>query len=271
MKNAVFFLICALCGAGVFSGTVAAAPMQNEDDAEDYKILKEIIVLEFSGETPHEWGDTVSGVKTHLKTDEKVVALGLDTCDPQNQDQSLTLLRTFETENIPATLFVCGDWIDRNTAILKKLAANPLFEIANQGLAHKPCSVNGKSAEDMAGTRSVDEVFTEIEKNARKIESITGILPQYYRAGTGYYDEVAVRIVNALGYEAVGSNIRLPEGTELTRDNVLEAMANPAAGAIAILNSGALSRTVSSGVLESIHKLRAKGYKFVKLSDFPLE
>ncbi len=268
MKKGVRFLLCVICSAVGLAGTAAAAPMQSEDDAEDYKILKQIIVLEFSGETPHEWGDTVSGVKTHLKTDEKVVALGLDMKD---QDEGLNLLRAFESENIPATLFVSGDWIDRNADILKKLAANPLFEIANQGLARKPCSVNGKSAADVAGTGSVDEVFTEIEKNARKIESITGILPQYYRAGAGYYDEVAVRIVNALGYEAVGSNLRLPEGTELTREKVLEAMLNPASGAIAIFKSGTLSRKVSGGILEAVHKLRAKGYKFVKLSDFQLE
>ena len=245
--------------------------MQNEEDAEDYKILKQIIVLEFSGETPHEWGDAVSGVKTHLKTDEKVLALGFDTCDSSDEGEGLSLLHTFETENIPATLFVCGDWIDRNEETLKKFAANSLFEIANQGFAHKPCSVNGKSVADVAGTRNVDEVYTEIEKNARKIEAVTGILPQYYRAGTGYYDEVAVRIVNALGYEAVGANLRLPEGTGLTRAKVLEVMTNPAAGAIAIFKPGALSQTVSSGIMDSIHKLRAKGYKFVKLSDYPLE
>lgn len=245
--------------------------MQNEDDAEDYKILQEIIALEFSGETPHEWGDAVSGVKTHLKTDEKVVAIGLDTCDLKGEAAGLKLLRAFETENIPVTLFVCGEWIDRNAAALKKIAANPLFEIGNQGLAHKPCSVNGKSAADVAGTKSVDEVFMEIEKNARKIEAITGVLPQFYRAGSGYYDEVAVRIVNALGYEAVGSNLRLPEGTELTREKVMETMLNPAAGAIAIFQPAAVNQAVASGILEAVRKLRAKGYKFVKLSDFPLE
>ncbi|MBU9889448.1 MAG: polysaccharide deacetylase family protein [Candidatus Omnitrophica bacterium] len=252
-------------------GDGTAAPMQNEEEAEDYRILREIIAMEFSDETPHEWGAAVSGVKTRLKTEEKVIALGLDACDPEGRRDSLNLLRALELEGVPVTLFVCGDWIDRNAAVFKKIAANPLFEIGNQGLARRPCSVNGRSIGTVPGTRSVEELFAEIEKNARKIEAMTGTLPQYYHAGTGYYDEVAVRIVNALGYDAVGSELRLPEGTALTREEVFEALMSPAAGAIAVLQPLTLGRATSEAVLESVRRLKTKGYKFVKLSDFPLE
>lgn len=269
-------IIAAFLGMGLLLTSVScqafAGPMGTEEEAEDYKMLREIIAAEFSGEKPHEWGDAVSGVKTHLQTEEKVVALGIETCGADSgQGEDIKLLKSLEADNVPATVFLCGDWLDRHENLVKKLAANPLFEMANQGLSYKPCSVNGKSVADRAGTRSVGEVFTEIEKNARRIETLTGLLPQYYRAGRGYYDEVAVRIVNALGYEAIGATIQFPEGAELTRVKVLESMMNPASGAIAIFNPGVLSQAVREGVLESVRRLRSKGYRFVKLSDYPLQ
>ena len=148
---------------------------------------------------------------------------------------------------------------------------NPLFEIANQGVTRKVGSVSGKTADGMPGTGNVEELYAEVEQNARKIESITGILPQYYHAESGYYDEVAVRIVKALGYEAVGSSGRGAQAQGLEKKQVLDALANPVAGAIAILGGVSLQSSFVDSVIEMIRKLRSKGYKFVKVSDYPLE
>jgi peptidoglycan/xylan/chitin deacetylase (PgdA/CDA1 family) len=242
-----------------------------ESEPEDYKLLREIISTEFSGQAPHEWGESVSGVKTRLKTEDKVVALGVDTCDLMGGGQDARLIKFLAAENIPATLFLCGDWVDKNSATLKKLAANPLFEIANQGVSRKACSVNGKSANGIPGTGNVGELFAEIEQNARKIEAVTGGLPQYYHAGSGYYDEVAVRIVGALGYEALGSSGRGSRDRNLEKKQVLNVLVNPVAGAIAILGGVSLQSSFVDSVIKAVRELRSKGYKFVKISDYPLE
>ena len=52
---------------------------------------------------------------------------------------------------------------------------------------------------------------------------------------------------------------------------VLDALANPAAGAIAILGGTSLQSSFVDSVIETVRKLRSKGYKFVKVSDYPLE
>jgi peptidoglycan/xylan/chitin deacetylase (PgdA/CDA1 family) len=252
---------------------VSASSLQHDPDPEpeDYRLLRGIISTEFSGQAPHEWGESVSGVKTRLKTEEKVVALGVDACDLMNKGQDAKLIKFLTAENIPATLFVCGDWIDKNSATLKKLAANPLFEIANQGVSRKACSVTGKAARGVSGTSNVEELFAEIEQNARKIEAVTGILPQYYHSGSGYYDEVAVRIVRALGYEALGSSGRGSREPNLEKMQVLDALVNPVAGAIEILGGVSLQSSFVDSVIAAVRKLQAKGYKFVKVSDYPLE
>lgn len=273
VKRVIFistFLLWAIfLGPGV---SFAADPQrQPEHEPEDYQLLREIIETEFSGQAPHEWGESVSGVKTRLKTEEKVVALGVDTCDLMGQGQDAKLIKFLAAEKIPATIFICGEWVDKNGPVLKKLAANPLFEIANQGISHKACSVSGKTANGVAGTGNVKELFAEIEKNARKIESITGTLPQYYHAGAGHYDEVAVRIIKALGYEALGSSRRGGQAEGLGTQQVLEALANPVAGAIAIIGGVSLQSSFADSTIEAVRKLRSKGYQFVKVSDYPLE
>ena len=275
MKQAVLILIFLMWGMMQGAGLCPAANPQRETDPEpeDYQLLRDIISTEFSGQTPHEWGESVAGVKTHLKTEDKVVALGVDVCDLMGSGQDAKLIKFLAAENIPATLFICGEWIDKNGTILKKLATNPLFAIANQGVSRKACSVNGKTTNGVSGTGSVEELFSEIEQNARKIESVTGTLPQYYHPGAGYYDEVAVRIVRALGYEPLGSSSHGPGsgGRDFEKKQILDILVNPFAGAIVILGGASLQSSFVDTVIEAVHKLRFKGYKFVKVSDYPLE
>ena len=273
MRRIVWVFIFLAWGAFQGEWFCLAANPQRETKAEpeDYQLLREIINTEFSGQTPHEWGEAVSGVKTRLKTDDKVVALGVDTCDLMDKGQDAKLIKFLTAENIPATLFICGDWVDKNSAILKKLAANPLFEIANQGVSRKACSVNGKSANGIPGTGNIGELFAEVEQNARKIEAVTGVLPQYYHAGSGHYDEVAVRIVKALGYEALGSFDRGAQAKNFGQKQILDVLVNPAAGAIAILGGVSLQSSFVDSVMKAVRELRSKGYKFVKISDYPLE
>lgn len=255
----------------MISAPVQAASSSGDTESEDYRLLQEIIVAEFGGQVPHEWGEQVSGVKTRLKTDQKIIAIALDLCGLNRTDAGSELIRFFAREKIPATLFVCGDWIDQNREALQKFSQEGLFEIANQGLQDKPVSVNGRSVSGTKGTSSIEEVFKEIEKNARKIESITGMLPQFYHAGAGYYDEVAVRIAKALGYDVVNSGVRIPADKNISKRQILEAFQNPSAGAIAVLQASSLTAPFAAGVMEAVRALRSQGYKFARLSDYPLE
>ena len=161
-----------------FSATGAFAAEQDNKDS--YDSFKQKIVAEFSGRAPKEWGETVSGVKTELATDDIVIALTLDACgSPKGKGFDAVLINYLEREKIPATLFINARWIDANRDLFLRLAANPLFEIANHGLHHKPASVNGKSVYGISGTKDVAELVDEIESNALKIQKLTGKKPKY--------------------------------------------------------------------------------------------
>lgn len=270
-RQQVFLVLILGLLLGLASSGECVNKLPADSETEDYRLLKEIILTEFSGEIPHEWGNAIPGVRTQLKTEEKTIAIALDVCDMTAKGEDQKLIRFFDAESVPVTLSVCGEWIDKNRAVLKQLAVNSLFEIANSGLVHRPCSVTGKSAAGMRGTRNIEDVFTEIEKNARKIEAVTGLLPIYYRSGAGFYDEVAVRIAKALGYEVIGSKLFLSQEGPLNKQQLLEIFQTAPAGAIAVLEAGFFKSATSDDLIDTIRKLKVKGFKFVKLSDYPFK
>lgn len=183
--------------------------------------LRERIVAQFAGRTPHAWSERVKGVRTRLKSSDNVMALTLDACGGgHGSGFDAALIHFLEKEAIPATLFVNSRWIDANPELFRRLSDNPLFEIANHGLMHRPATISGRSIYGIAGTRNAAELVDEIEGNADKISRLTGKRPRYYRSGTAYYDEVAVEISCSLGQEVVGFSILGDAGATYRRDQV---------------------------------------------------
>ncbi len=233
--------------------------------------IKKRIVSIFTGKIPKEWGEIVRGVKTKLNTDQKVLALTFDACGGSKDLGFDTKLIDFlEREKIPATLFISGRWIDVNPENFKKLAKNPLFEIENHGLNHKPCSANGRSIYRIKGTKSVDEIFDEIEQNALKIQTLTGRKPRYYRPGTAYCDEICVEITNALRYEVVNFSIRGDAGATYSKNQVKEALLNAPPPSIILMHMNHPEGETAEGLMEAIPELKKRGFGFVKLSEYSL-
>jgi peptidoglycan/xylan/chitin deacetylase (PgdA/CDA1 family) len=231
---------------------------------------KERIISAFSGKVPKEWRELVRGVKTRLNTNQKVIALTFDACggSPRSLGYDAKLIKYLENEKIPATLFISGRWIDTNRDIFMELSKNPLFEIENHGLNHKPCSVNGRSVYGIEGTKSVEEIFNEIELNALKIQALTGRKPKYYRPGTAYCDEIGVEVANALGYEVVNFNVRGDAGATYSKKQVKEALLHVPLSSIILMHMNHPESETAEGTMEAIRELKKKGFRFVQLSEY---
>jgi len=240
--------------------------------AEDITALTAAIKREYNGKTPQEWGETVTGVRTRLATDERVLVLTLDACgSPKGKGVDLRLLDFLIRGQIPATLFVNARWIDANPALFKQLAANPLFEIANHGMWHKPASVNGRTAYGISGTKDIQELVQEIELNARKIEGISGTRPRYYRSGTANYDELAVQVANRLGHEVIGFSVLGDAGATLPAAKVTAALLASRPGDIVIAHMNHPEAGTGAGIMAAIPLLKKRGFRFVRLSDYQLQ
>jgi len=234
--------------------------------------LKASVIASYNRSSPASWGETVAGVKTRIKSGEKNIALTLDACgSPKGMKFDKVLIDYLEKERIPATLFINGRWIEPNRKDFDRLAANPLFEIGNHGLAHKPASVNGRSVYGIQGTKNIAELVDEIELNAEKIESLTGVRPKFYRSGTAYYDEVAVKIAGRLGQQVAGFSLLGDAGATFSRRQVKDALLAAKPGDIVILHFNHPESGTAAGVMDAIPELKKLGFRFVRLSDVELE
>lgn len=235
---------------------------------EDCAGIKAILSRDFDGKVPSQWGEAPDGVLTRLDTDQDVIALTFDACGgPKSSGYDEELIRFLENEKISATLFINARWIYANPDAFRALAASPLFEIANHGLLHKPCSVTGRSAYNIQGTATVAELVDEIEINGRLIASLTGSRPAFYRPGTAYCDEIGVQIAMSLGYRVAGFSVLGDAGATYTREQVKNALLAAMPGAIVILHMNHPEGQTRNGVMDAIPELKKRGVRFVTLSE----
>ena len=234
--------------------------------------LKQQISVRFSGRKPGLWDENVPGVRTRLATEEKVIALTLDACgSASGKGVDAHLMAFLIREQIPATLFINARWINANPELFRQLAANPLFEIANHGLRHKPASVIGRSIYGIEGTKDAGELVEEIELNARKIEAISGRRPKLYRSGTAYYDEVAVEISQALSHEVAGFSVLGDAGATYSAAQVKAALLKATPGDVILCHMNHPESGTGTGIISAVPELKRRGFKFVRMSDYPLK
>lgn len=232
------------------------------------QVLKAKIIKKYTNLIPKQWGEKVSGVMTQFKTKDKLVALTFDACGGKSGSKfDRKLIDYLVKKQIPATLFINARWIDANYETFMALAKNPLFEIENHGFWHKPLSVTGKGVYGIKGTASPGEVFDEIMLNQRKIEKLTGRKPIYFRSGTAFYDEVAVKIANDTGVQAVSFNVLGDAGATFSVSQIKKACLNAKPGSILIFHMNHPEKHTAEGIAKSIPLLQARGIKFVRLED----
>jgi peptidoglycan/xylan/chitin deacetylase (PgdA/CDA1 family) len=208
-------------------------------------------------------------VVLRLPTSDRVVALTLDACGGRTgTGYDAELIDMLRRERVPATLFINARWIQANPRKFSQLAADPLFEIANHGTEHRPLSVTGRSAYGIAGTSSVAQAIDEVAVNQRLIRRLTGATPAFFRSGTAYYDDVAVRAVNDLGLRVVNFDILGDAGATYSAAQVENAMLTSKPGSIILAHMNRPAGGTAEGIEAALPKLNRRGLRFVRLSKY---
>jgi peptidoglycan/xylan/chitin deacetylase (PgdA/CDA1 family) len=230
---------------------------------------RKALIRRYSGKQPSAWGEAVPRVVSRLPTKDRVVALTLDACGGRTgSGYDAELIKTLRRERVPATLFVNARWIDANPRKFRRLAADPLFEIANHGTEHRPLSVTGRSAYGIAGTTSVAGVINEVAVNQRLITKIIGAAPAFFRSGTAYYDDVAVRVVADLGLRVVNYDVLGDAGATYSAAQVADAMLQSKPGSIILAHMNRPEGGTAEGIAAALPRVRRRGFRFVRLSEY---
>ncbi len=234
------------------------------------------IVARYGHLRPTQWSNgesfrgPISGVVQRTKSDK--VVLTLDACGgPYGSRIDTRILDLLHRLQIPAVLFLNKRWIEANPATFDKMASSQdLFDIGNHGTNHRPLSVTGRKAYAEQGTANAGEVYDEVVTNHHYLEKKLGKAPVFYRSGTAYYDDVATKIVRALGEIPIGFDINGDAGTTYSAHETAVETAKAGRGSIIICHMNQPSRPVFEGLSVALPQLRSRGLKFAKLSTLPL-
>ena len=226
------------------------------------------VVARYGHLRPHTWGFGGPGVVRDLHTSRRVIALTFDACGGRGgSGYDRALIGFLRRRKVPATLFLNSRWIDANPAAFGRLAAEPLFEIASHGTRHLPLSVTGRSAYGIGGTRNAGAVYDEVATNQARLRRLLGVPPRLFRAGTAYCNDVAARIVTAMGDRLVSFSVNGDGGATFTPGQVRSTVTAAPGGSIVICHMNHPESGTAQGIAASVPRLMASGYRFVRLSD----
>ncbi|MFJ5966424.1 polysaccharide deacetylase family protein [Streptomyces sp. NPDC093060] len=232
------------------------------------EVTRAEIVARYGHSVPHSWGFDAPGVAHALPATKRAIALTFDACGgPGGSGYDRALIDFPRRREIPATLFINSRWIDANPAVFRRLAAEPLFEIANHGTRHRPLSVTGRSAYGIPGTRDAGQVYDEIAGNRAKLTRLLGTPPRFFRSGTAYCDDVAARIVGDLGERFVSFSVNGDGGATFTPGQVRATVSSAKPGSIVICHMNHPEGGTARGITTAVPHLLAAGHDFVRLSD----
>jgi peptidoglycan/xylan/chitin deacetylase (PgdA/CDA1 family) len=237
----------------------------------EYKDIIEI----FLDQNPTIWSENAPYVKTKLKItnpEKKIIALTFDLCGGRTDGADYRYIDYLIQNKIPVTIFITSKWMLRHPKDFQELLKYPeIFNIQNHGLLHKPCSCNGNSAYGIQGTSNILEIIEEVVGNAKLIKLFSKKEPLYYRSGTAYYDDIATKLINLIGYKIVGYSILGDAGASFSADETYNSLLKAQNGDIIILHMNRPETPCALGAIKAIEELKNNGFTFVKIEDYEIE
>jgi len=237
--------------------------------SENISVVASTLNADFGAEQPKSWGENLPGIVRYLDYSpaERKIALTLDACGSPQDGYDWELIDFLNAENIPATLFINARWIDKNPESFNALANTHLFDIQNHGQNHLPASVNGRSAYGLKGTADIGALIEEVDANKLKIASLTGVEPTYYRSGTAYYDEVAVKVILRLKQKIAGFSVLGDAGATYAAAQIEQTLSLVQPNDVIIAHMNHPERQTAEGLIPALRKLKNQGYIFVTLRE----
>ncbi|HSV67264.1 MAG TPA: polysaccharide deacetylase family protein [Mycobacteriales bacterium] len=166
---------------------------------------------------------------------------------------------------VPATFFLAGKWVLRYPAQTRRLAGNPLFELASHSWSHDafatPCY--GLTPIPVAA------MAADVRRSFAVLHHFTRHPTHYFRFPGGCYDTAALRAIAPTGVRVVQYDVASGDafGTSVSAI-VRHTLTAATAGSIIVMHITLANAPLTPRALPPIVAgLRARGFTLVKLSD----
>jgi peptidoglycan/xylan/chitin deacetylase (PgdA/CDA1 family) len=195
----------------------------------------------------------------HVDTHEPLVAFTFDACATLDQPNAFdrTVFDILKREQIPATVFVTGRWIEFHGDIARELAADPSIELGNHSYSHPILTL-------VPADRLADEVA--------RTEDLIAQLGRHsvaFRPPAGVWDARVLKVaadrnLPTVLWDVVSGDAGGHLKAALMIDGVTRAV-RP--GSIVIFHINGRGPYTKDALPDIIRNLRARGFKFVHLSE----
>jgi peptidoglycan/xylan/chitin deacetylase (PgdA/CDA1 family) len=161
-------------------------------------------------------------------------------------------------DNVPATLFMSGRWVERNPEKAKFLASCPQFEIAAHSYYHPHMM-----------EKPDDRDVRELKRTQTLIKKVTGRTPRYFRPPYGEADERVAKLAQSAGLVTVQFDIASGDpDPDLSPQRIARVVLRDAKGGSIIVfhmnKNGVHTAEVLPQIIEG---LRKKGFKLVTVGE----
>ncbi|MDR6755996.1 peptidoglycan/xylan/chitin deacetylase (PgdA/CDA1 family) [Mycoplana sp. BE70] len=193
------------------------------------------------------------------------VALTFDACMGK---VDMRILDVLLRERIPATIFVTARWLQHNLQAAALLRAHPdQFEIENHGAMHVPAVDHPASIYGITAAGSPQAVAREVEGGGDAIMATGAPQPHWFRGATAKYTASSITEISRLGYRIAGYSLNGDDGSLLGASAAERRIAAARDGDVVIAHINQPTHAAGAGVAKGILALKARGVRFVRLSD----
>jgi len=195
----------------------------------------------------------------HGPRDGNKIALTFDSCPTGREDEyDEKVVDVLIREKVPATLFLSGRWVEKNEDVVKSLAANPQFEIANHAFWHPHLL-----------EKDDERILRELKRTQDIIRKVAGPRPKYFRPPFGEVDERLARLAAEAGLVTVQYDIASGDPDPgLSAKRIIRGVVGEAkGGSIVVFHMNENGARTAEVLPEVIKQLREKGFELVTVEE----
>jgi peptidoglycan-N-acetylglucosamine deacetylase len=217
--------------------------------------------------------------RVKLPPGKKLIALTLDLCESSGEvaGYDAAIIDYLRSVNAKATLFTGGKWMLSHSGRAQQLMADPLFEMANHGWAHRNARALTGSAlldEILGPQRAYEGLRTELAQ-AKCVAQASPGLPSVparinlFRFPFGACHAPSLAAVNDQGLLAIQWDVSTGDPSPATSaQQIAQTMISQTKpGSIIIAHANGRGYHTAAALPLAIPKLRAMGYEFVTVSE----
>lgn len=187
-----------------------------------------------------------------VDTDKKQVAISFDAA--WGNEDTEDLLKIFKENNVPATFFLVGEWVDKYPEDVKKIY-NAGHTLGNHSATHPYLT-----------TLTQEDITKEVNTCNEKIKKLTGKSPTLIRVPYGDYDNKVINTIDSLNMYSIQWDVDSLDWQGISADeierNVMDKVKN---GSIVLFHNAA--DHTPEALPNIIRELKADGYEFVKIDE----